>query len=48
MSLRPSPSTSATTGELPTPSATIGTALGEMEVGFTGQPGRIVPSASMT
>ena len=35
----PSPSRSATTGELPTPSATGGTALGEREVGFTGQPG---------
>ena len=39
---------SATTGEVTTPCATSGTAFGLIEVGFTGQPGAIVPLALMT
>src|SRR2546425_10646603 len=40
-----SPPTLARTGEVPTPSATSGTAAGLIEVGLTGQPGAIVPLA---
>src|SRR2546422_8304813 len=40
-----SPPTLARTGEVPTPSATSGTAAGLIEVGSTGQPAAIVPLA---
>ena len=40
-----SPPTFARMGDVPTPSATSGTELGLIDVGFTGQPAAIVPLA---
>ena len=40
-----SPPTLASTGDVPTPSATSGTEAGLIDVGLTGQPAAIVPLA---